>query len=176
MSKTMEQYSAMAAKGKALVDAFYPAPSSDGRGGRPGEVSLSSDEKTFRDGRGGSDRSIQRSRNHFLHWEGQGGEQEGGSERESARERGHDTAEVESEFKVDGQLTEAQETDSDLVTRLRQELHRVQVGSLSTIASLRSRLAWFADNQVRGYGVDWCGLVWFGVAESVCPSLTHITF
>ena len=87
MSKTMEQYSAMAAKGKALVDAFYPAPSSDGRGGRPGEVSLSSDEKTFRDGRGGSDRSIQRSRNHFLHWEGQGGEQEGGSERESARER-----------------------------------------------------------------------------------------
>jgi hypothetical protein len=43
---------------------------------------------------------------------------------------------------------EGSESDSDLVTQLRSELHRVQVQSFSTISSLRSRLSWYADNQV----------------------------
>jgi hypothetical protein len=132
MSKTMEQYSAMAAKGKALVDAFYPSPSpAASASSASGGVSLSSDEKTFRGVGRGSDRDTQRSRSHFLHWEG---EEEGDK----------DTPEV-----VSQKLTEGTDSDSELVSQLRQELHRVQVGSLTTIASLRSRLAWYADNQVR---------------------------
>lgn len=127
MSKTMQEYSATAAKGKALVDAFYPAPRHAGGGGgaaaATGGVSLSSDEKTF------SGRDAQRSRSHFLHWDS--------GEKDDASRGGGDNP-----------LTRAAETDSELVAQLRQELHRVQVGAFETIASLRSRLAWFADNQV----------------------------
>ena len=115
----MEQYSTMAAKGKALVDAFYPPSGADTEGGPPRR----------------SDLNMQRSRPNFLHW--------------SVENRAEDTSpKIDDPHLVDKSLLENKASDSELVTQLKQELHRVQVESLSTIASLRSRLAWFAENQV----------------------------
>lgn len=124
MSKTMEQYSSMAAKGKALVDAFYPAPAGKSTSHK------SSDGSMFPCGNQGSDLNTQASRSNFLHWDTEGED----ADRKT--------------IEVNHKLIEGSESDSDLVTQLRSELHRVQVQSFNIISSLRSRLSWYADNQV----------------------------